>query len=658
MMITQQHTTHDSQVTPASQRAASRASLSVNSTLALTLVLLLAAVLRIYHITDQGIWFDEAFAWNIIIQENMLPRIATDTHPPLYYVMLRAWVAVAGESPLALRYLSALTSLMTVAFVYRAARELTYGRPALRYGPLLAALVLALSDAEIFLAQETRNYAQYTFFASVSMWLYLRWIRRPSRVGALAWALSTTALVYTHYQGAFIPAIQGLHALIFLRGRLRLLALGTLALSGALFMPWFLGVTIPQARYAIDNSLPFAIPSNAETLLRLRDSYLGAQWPLMLVLAVVGLWALRRPMAAVLRSSGIWSPHEPAERWRRWGHLFLVVMWFVLPFSVLFFGNYFASLLTERKLLIIAPALALMIGLGLATLPTPARSLLAAALVIYGVSTVDYYRVKEPWNTIAADAARYVQPTDLALMEIGVGQYPMIYYFTQTLPEAVTISTFPVLRDATLGETNWPDYYDGVLLDQLAANQNSRIGPVATAWMVFWSKERAALERLENAGYQRTMTATYDHLGNDIALYRYDHILEATQVTTYEPGMTLRAAEIDAEALRVDLWWSTDDALAADYTTSALLFDQNEQLVAQLDSAPADSQRPTTTWQAGEIIYDPKPLQLVDGLETLPPGTYTVAVQVYQWTPDGIQQQTTADGAPWAVVGTLTRGDG
>lgn len=630
----------------------------MNSTLALTLVLLLAAVLRIYHITDQGIWFDEAFAWNIIIQENMLPRIATDTHPPLYYVMLRAWVAVAGESPLALRYLSALTSLMTVAFVYRAARELTYGRPALRYGPLLAALVLALSDAEIFLAQETRNYAQYTFFASVSMWLYLRWIRRPSRVGALAWALSTTALVYTHYQGAFIPAIQGLHALIFLRGRLRLLALGTLALSGALFMPWFLGVTIPQARYAIDNSLPFAIPSNAETLLRLRDSYLGAQWPLMLVLAVVGLWALRRPMAAVLRSSGVWSPHEPAERWRRWGHLFLVVMWFVLPFSVLFFGNYFASLLTERKLLIIAPALALMIGLGLATLPTPARSLLAAALVIYGVSTVDYYRVKEPWNTIAADAARYVQPTDLALMEIGVGQYPMIYYFTQTLPEAVTISTFPVLRDATLGETNWPDYYDGVLLDQLAANQNSRIGPVATAWMVFWSKERAALERLENAGYQRTMTATYDHLGNDIALYRYDHILEATQVTTYEPGMTLRAAEIDAEALRVDLWWSTDDALAADYTTSALLFDQNEQLVAQLDSAPADSQRPTTTWQAGEIIYDPKPLQLVDGLETLPPGTYTVAVQVYQWTPDGIQQQTTADGAPWAVVGTLTRGDG
>jgi 4-amino-4-deoxy-L-arabinose transferase-like glycosyltransferase len=205
----------------------------------IVLVLLLAAALRIYHITQQSIWFDEAFAWNIVMQHDMYPRIAADTHPPLYYVLLRGWVTVAGDSALALRYLSAMFSMVTVALVYQVGRAMVracsvaQGRKRLASVPLLAALVIALSDAEIFLAQESRNYALYTMTASMSMWFYLRWITPPlsplpnalergkqtSRMNALGWVLATAALIYTHYHGLFIPAVQGLHVLLFLRGR-------------------------------------------------------------------------------------------------------------------------------------------------------------------------------------------------------------------------------------------------------------------------------------------------------------------------------------------------------------------------------------------------------------------------------------------------------
>ncbi len=603
-------------------------------------VLLLAAAFRIYHITQQSLWFDEAFAWNIVIQNDMFPRIRADTHPPLYYVVLRGWVMVASDSVLSLRYLSALISLLTVAFVYRVGIEISLlNRKFVPVAAILAALILALSDAEIFLAQETRNYSLYTCLATLSMWMYLRWQRKQKMSGLLLWSVSTAALMYTHYQGAFIPAIQGLHAVLFLQGRQRWEAIGGLTFTGLLFVPWFLGVAIPQAQHAIDNSLPYAIPSDWETFLQLRNSYLGAQWALMLVLAIVGVYAIM--MQRSRRSLGMG---------------FLVVMWFMLPFSVLFFGNLYARLLTERKLLIVVPGIALMVGFGQAYFGNLARLLLVGAVVMYAMSAVDYYRIKEPWDQISGEIIPYIQATDLVMVEAGTGQYPIKYYWSRTLPEDVYLSTFPFLGDFTMAPTtDWFTYYDGLLPEVLDTTHALRLGDVATAWLVFWSQDRAVIERLEDGDYKRTLTITYDHFGNNIDIYRYDR-LPRQPVGLFENGLLLWSAEIDADDLRVDLWWQTadDTPLAGDYTTSVLLLDANGVVVGQKDSLPNFNQHQTSQLQAGEVIYDPKYIELI-GFDVLPPGTYTVIVQVYEWSPEGITNFSTLDSDPNIMLGTIER---
>jgi mannosyltransferase len=623
--------------------------------IAITAVLLLAALLRIYHITQQSIWFDEAFAWNIIIQDDMFPRISTDTHPPLYHLMLRVWVFFSGDSPLALRYLSALASIMTVAFVYRVGREVVFmftkrAHPRMRpydvhYAPVLAAFVIALSDAEIFLAQEARNYALYTFFVTLSMWMYLRWLRRPSMISALWWASSVTALVYTHYLGLFIPFIQGLHVLLFLRGRMRINGVGILALSGLPVLPWFIFVTIPQTQNALDNSLPFAIDSNWDTLLHLRGNFLGAQWALMIVLAIAGLFAMTGRFA-----------ESPLQKRHKYGAFFIVFMWFAVPFSVLFFGNYFAELLTERKLLIVVPAISLMIGFGLSRMDNLARIFLVAVLLIYGVSTVDYWREKEPWDEIAAESLIYTQPSDLAIAEVQVGQYPMKYYWQRQLPDGANFTTYPYLIDLTMAPTlDWYTYYDAHLPQLFVENQRKRSGDVATVWLVFWGGDEIIFERLAENGYARTMTVVTDHIGNEINLYRYDH-LPTAPAASYQNGMNLRAVEIDAETLRVDLWWSTDEQLAENYTTAVMLLDERGLPVAQMDSQPYFEQRPTSSWQPGEVVFDPKTLQLNEGTSELASGEYTVIVKVYLWSPDiGITDIPTTDGDMWMVVGTISR---
>jgi hypothetical protein len=601
----------------------------------MVLVLLLAATLRIYHITQQSIWFDEAFAWNIIIQDDMFPRISTDTHPPLYYVLLRGWVALAGDSALALRYLSALTSIMTVAFVYGVGVELSHGRQGWAIVPVLSALMIALSDAEIFLAQEARNYSLYTFFACWSMWFYLRWLRRGGWQNGLLWAIGTSGLAYTHYQGLFIPAIQGLHVILFLRGSSRVRGVGWLILSGLPLLPWFLLVTIPQAQNAIDNSLPFAIPTNWETFLHLRDRYFGAIWALSVGVMLLGLWTLSK------------------DRTRRaWGDTFLLAMWLLLPFCVLFFGNLFAALLTERKLLIIVPAIALMMGIGINLLSQPARGLVIIAIVLYGVTSVDYYRVKEPWDVISAPALALGQSGDLYLAQVEVGQYPMRYYWERHMPEGAVFATFPFLGDATLAPTtDHPTFYQGYLQgDLIPYNQAQKTGDVATAWVVFWSGDATVLSVLEANGYQRTFTQTTDHIGNEIALYRYDFLPEEAQVT-FTNGLVLQAVETDIDALRIDLWWTTEHGIDGDYTTSAGLLDANGRLVAQWDSSPSYT---TSSLTPEDVVYDGKSLVLADGIDTLPSGDYTVIIKVYLWTPDGIIDIPTSNGEDYFSSGTLT----
>ena len=66
----------------------------------LALVVALGVVLRLYHLTDRSIWFDEAFTWRMIQFPfgEMLRRSTLDNCPPLYYVLLKCWVACFGDS--------------------------------------------------------------------------------------------------------------------------------------------------------------------------------------------------------------------------------------------------------------------------------------------------------------------------------------------------------------------------------------------------------------------------------------------------------------------------------------------------------------------------------------------------------------------------------
>src|SRR5947209_4889133 len=94
--------------------------------LSLLVILGIGAWLRFYHLDFPPLSDDEAVSWRI----NQFPlresvqRTGDDANPPLYYLVLRGWLRVCGDSLLTMRALSALLGLLSILGIYGLVREL------------------------------------------------------------------------------------------------------------------------------------------------------------------------------------------------------------------------------------------------------------------------------------------------------------------------------------------------------------------------------------------------------------------------------------------------------------------------------------------------------------------------------------------------------
>ena len=120
----------------------------------LTVLVAVSAWLRSRSL-DGALWIDEALSRGIASHDvaEIPDLLRLDASPPLYYVLLHAWMVVAGDSEPALRALSLVFALATVPAAYWAG-SVAGGR---RCG-WIAAVVAALNPFLTIYGQEARMY--------------------------------------------------------------------------------------------------------------------------------------------------------------------------------------------------------------------------------------------------------------------------------------------------------------------------------------------------------------------------------------------------------------------------------------------------------------------------------------------------------------------
>lgn len=206
-------------------------------------LLALAVLLRAAFLDDRQLFRDEAASWLLARYPlaQLVAHAAAEPYPPLYALVLKGWIWLAGDSEAALRSLSTLFGLAVVVVGWRWATE-SLGRGA----GLIALALLALSPLAIANARDARMYAMDTAWTTAGWWLTWRLVSgrsegRRAKGDAVALALVVAAELWTFSFGLPVAALQfAVSVLGWIRNRQTRNALAPAAIlaGGGTFLPW------------------------------------------------------------------------------------------------------------------------------------------------------------------------------------------------------------------------------------------------------------------------------------------------------------------------------------------------------------------------------------------------------------------------------------
>ncbi|AZE59553.1 MULTISPECIES: glycosyltransferase family 39 protein [Pseudomonas fluorescens group] len=178
------------------------------------LIIVMAAAVRFYAITEPYVWHDEAFSvWiSSLSPEAIWFHTGRDVHPPLYYLVLHGWIELFGKTAFSIRTPSAIAGVATVALCVVMVRKWVSYRAS-----IMAGVLLALFPMLVRFSQEARMYALETLFITGATFALACWVERSERYRyGVLYAVLMIAALYTHYY-AILAALAHWLYLVILR---------------------------------------------------------------------------------------------------------------------------------------------------------------------------------------------------------------------------------------------------------------------------------------------------------------------------------------------------------------------------------------------------------------------------------------------------------
>lgn len=590
-------------------------------------IVLLAAVLRFHEIGRQSLWNDEGNTLRLVERPipSLLENASHDIHPPGYYLALKAWWSLTGESEFALRAFSALAGLLTVACVYALGRALSApGAGA------LAALLVAVNAFSVYYGQEARMYALLALCAAASMLIFARWTARPAWKTALALALINAAGLYTQYTYPAVMLTQGVMFIAWWLGRPNrrtlMMYFGLNVLMILLFVPQLstaltqIGMW-PRTGHATDAGTGLATVAQwlvyGNTANRLPwTSYL---WPGLFMLASFLPDWLRNPQPG-------W--------WRR----ILPLLWLLITVVPFFALGLFRDA-NLKFLLTVQIAVAIMIGRGawlLWEIGSPNLFIFLEALprllAVAGVFSILSFSndalnnlydnpafARSDYRAMSKAILADERPGDAIVLDAPNQWEVFTYYYHGSDP------IFP-LPEGLGGDD-----------PKTIASVNKVIDANRRIFVLYWGES----ERDPNRVVEKTLTdrafEASSAWSGDVRFVEYATLPQSAGIDTgitakFGESIALESATISAASVRigdvigVKLAWKTDKPIAIRYKVFVQLLDSSGKLVAQHDGEPGNNMALTTTWQPGTTIQDAHGLLVP---LNLPAGDYTLIAGLY-----------------------------
>ena len=169
--------------------------------LVLAVILLGAAVLRLYNLEEESLWLDECFTLDYSSKPipSLIETLKKDVHPIGYYLPQHLLLDYFGSSEISLRILSVFFGVLSVYLTYLLGKKFFSWKEG-----LLAAFFMAMSYTAILYSQDAKMYSMFGAFFLLSLLAFIRFLEKPSWLNTVFFSLSSALLLYTHIIGLVI----------------------------------------------------------------------------------------------------------------------------------------------------------------------------------------------------------------------------------------------------------------------------------------------------------------------------------------------------------------------------------------------------------------------------------------------------------------------
>lgn len=399
-------------------------------------VFLLTCLLLFRRLDQPNLWVDE-FATLQMIQgsfADVVDACIRDIHPPLYFILLKGWSLVFGESDMALRALSVLFASVSVILTGLLAHRFLGPNQA-----LLPMLFLGIHPAFIQFARMARYYSLVLMLGVLSTVLLLSAVSTAQKRYWGFYALLSALLLYTFYPSGILLIT---HGIVFIlpgwKTRSSKSWMVCMALAAALFLPWAIYVVLGQFTF-------FHTPIGSDLARSTIGFILGAcisfytfslgetlfPWHAQAVLGLISVgFLIGAALLGARRTSGI-----------KTGGITVISILF-MAFVTTFLSVQTPFINTPVRALFALPYFILTVSVGLCTLQKSIlkRAIIFLLLVVWGNGLFNYYSEREFLNPIyftpsrhaAQVVAQHAEKNDVVISDLDS---IFAHYFIPLAPE-------------------------------------------------------------------------------------------------------------------------------------------------------------------------------------------------------------------------------
>ena len=371
---------------------------------------------------------------------DVVEQASQDPNPPVYNLLLSAWVKTFGVSEFSTRFLSVLFGALGVGLMFLIGTR-NFG---LAVG-VMAALFYCFSPIQFRFTHLARPYSILMVTVLLSYGALLEVLKKPDKRKLFWYYLATTIMIYVHPTSVFNVAVQGL-IILWNKGKdFRQILLLSVPLAGAVFS---FGVWVVSIPYFERNDTMWFGPPNWEDIKYVLLAFYSSKW---IVFAQVAILAL------LLNQ---WRKSKPKKEV---GNMLLIAIWALVPFVIsIVFSLLLKPVFQDKYILSVQPAMMLLLAYSIYQLKgKPIKTVGFGLTFVLLLGAMDTTRNPEgDWRK----AIEYIQPIHHKNSAVFINPWyefrTFSYYFDRHSFE-VPDSTIKLLVSKGVF-TAWHDVYDTV----------------------------------------------------------------------------------------------------------------------------------------------------------------------------------------------------